>query len=62
MSTGFIIQTVVEILMAAAVIFAVLKEKKLIEFEEKLADRIRSRRVVKRGVIIKASEKAPHCA
>ena len=62
MSTQFIIQTLFEIVLLAAVILSFLKEEKLIAFEEKLAKKFRSRKSGGRVVIIPAKERGAHCA
>ncbi len=62
MSIGFIIQTIIELVMAAAVIFAVLREDTLIKFEEKIAAALRSRRAQKKALIIKTEDSYSHCA
>lgn len=62
MSIGFIFQTVLELVMAAAVIFAVLREDTLIKLEEKIALNFRSRRAQKKALIIKTEDSISHCA
>lgn len=62
MSTQFIITSIIEILMGAAVVFAVLREETLIRFEEKIVSAVRSRRAEKRALIIKADNEISHCA
>lgn len=62
MSIGFIIQTAIELILAAAVIFAVLREDTLVKFEEKIALYFRSRRAQKKALVIKAEERVSHCA
>jgi hypothetical protein len=44
MTTKFLIQTIIEIVLLGAVILSFWKEKALIEFEDKIAERIRARR------------------
>ena len=62
MSIGFIFQTVLELVMAAAVIFAVLREDTLIKLEEKIALNFRSRRAHKKALIIKTEDSVSHFA
>ncbi len=62
MSIGFIIQTAIELILAAAVIFAVLREDTLVKLEEKIALNFRSRRAQKKALIIKAEDSVSHCA
>ncbi len=62
MSTQFIIQTLVEIVLLAAVVLSFLKEERLIAFEEKIASKLRSRRSTHKALIISAKERGAHCA
>lgn len=61
MSTQFAVQTVIEILLIALVVFSFVKEKSLIAFEEKLMGKLR-RRTKKAGVIVAARKRGAHCA
>lgn len=62
MSTGFIFSSIIEVLMAAAVIFAVVKNDKLVEFEERIAARLFPRREGRHAIIVKADDNRSHCA
>lgn len=61
MSTGFVVSSIVEILMGVAVVYAVLCEDRLIAFEEKIAARFKESRQSKRALIVKP-EDFSHCA
>ena len=64
MSTEFWVRSIIEIVMGAVIVLAFIKEKALIDFEEKIAIRMRLRKEHKQssGVIIRASEEFTHCA
>ena len=62
MSTGFIFSSIIEILMAAAVILVIVKNKALCEFEEKIAERIRGKQNGRHALIVSSDDNYSHCA
>lgn len=60
MSSGFVFSSMIEVLLAVAVIVILVKEQKLAEWEEKLFARFRKKG--KHAVIINAKDEFSHCA
>lgn len=60
MTTQFAIATLFEIILAAAAIWAIFSEKKLIEFEQRLVARFRSRRAGRHALIIPTDDGCSH--
>ncbi len=65
MTTKFLIQTIIEIVLLGAVILSFWKEKALIEFEDKIAERWRCRKARKSGAKtyrVHEGGRGAHCA
>ena len=65
MTTKFIIQTIIEIAILGAVILSFWKEKALIAFEDKIAEKFRSRRksrASQKTFVVRVGGRGAHCA
>ncbi|MBE6766549.1 MAG: hypothetical protein E7550_03070 [Ruminococcaceae bacterium] len=65
MTTKFVIQTIIEIALLGAVILSFWKEKALIAFEDKIAEKIRSRRktrAAEKSFVVHKGGRGAHCA
>lgn len=62
MSTQFAIQTVIEIILLAAVVLSFLEEGRLIALEEKIASKLRRRKKSKKVYILRTEKHGAHCA
>ncbi|MBQ8549880.1 MAG: hypothetical protein IKL44_00885 [Clostridia bacterium] len=64
MEAKFVIQTIIEIALLGAVILTFWKEKALIAFEDKIADKFRSRkrRGARKAFVVHEGGRGAHCA
>ncbi len=65
MTTKFLIQTIIEFVLLGAVILTFWKEKALIAFEDKIAEKFRSRRksrAAQKSFVVREGGRGAHCA